>query len=272
MKTGYTSLALILLLVAAADALPQRKTGATRIRPRSLVPVEARSPSYRLYLRIDEGPKLFVSIASPSRQTGEIGIFDLGALITDLPNGGSKSNLPNNVFPKVVIEASPNITMLDFWDPITLFRLDRTEFSVVLPGDTTLTIPPAQQKDPIDVKPNPLLLFVEIDDAGKLSMNGEPTGALSDAKPLQEFLTRILKEREKNGVWHEGTTEVVSDVTIVMPSGPRKFSDLITVANAVKTAGSQRISLAMNSPETIMMMQEAPTGFTPDPPKTKRKP
>ncbi len=193
-----------------------------------------------------------MGVSSPYSATGEIDPLDLKWFITDLPSGGDRFNTPNTTFPKVYVQASPNITMLDLWNPITLFRLDRTDITVIAPGDTMLTIPRTTKIDPIRPWPNPLLLFVTIDEAGKLSLNNEDQGTLSNTKPLRERLELVFKEREVNGVFHEGTNEVETAVTIVMPMSERKFSDLITIADVVKKAGSKWISLVMENMDQVV--------------------
>ncbi len=205
MKTSYLMLLLIFFLTSVS-AFPQKKVGVTgtkRAPTKAVTP--PRLPKYQLDLKIIEGPRLLISVVSPERKA-EIDPIDLASLITDLPTGGDKFNTPNNVFPKVVVEPSPKITVLDLWNPITLFRPNRTDITVLLPSEALLNVewPPGDDED---VKPNPLALFVEVDESGKLSLNNEPAGTLSDTRPLTERLKVIFKERERNAVVHPGTYE-----------------------------------------------------------------
>ncbi len=145
--------------------------------------------------------------------------------------------------------------MLDFWNPITLFRRGRTEISVSIPttapfgNEVLLTVPWELPADPnIDLKPNPLWLVITLADDGKLSLNNEPAGSLSNTDPLTKRLQELFKEREANGVFREGNNETEKSVTIVMPMSGRKFSDLVTVAEAVWLPGANPIALAMDNP------------------------
>ena len=253
----YASWALIVLL-ASNGALPQKKTTRTAIkRTQTKTAQVKRSPNYQLSLKIVEGPKYFVSIVSPLRN-GQISANDLGSLITDLPAGGNQFYRPNNVFPRVILEASPNITMLDLWNPITLFRRDRTDMTLALNVSHTdmgsahkvsLIVPWKSEDLSLDVKPNPLLLVVTLSDDGKLFLNREPAGTLSDAAPLSKKLSEIFKSRELNGVLREGVNEIEKSVTIVMPmTHLRKVSDLIAIVRAVWEPGGDRISLVMDDP------------------------
>ena len=265
MKTQNLLLLLIFLL-ASVTVFPQRKVPAAVKRAPAKKPAPARRvPSYQLSLKIADGPKLVVSMVSPDRKD-EIDPLALGSLITDLPTGGDRFNTPNNVFPKVLIEASPNITMLDLWNPITLFRRDRTEMTVLLPGDTILMVPWSSEKS-VEVKPNPLLLVVTIDKGDQVMLNREPAGSLSDRKPLIERLVGLFKQRQVNGVFHEGTTATETAVTIALPMSDRKFSDLIVIADAVKKAGANWIYLIMDDPAVERTIELEP--FSP-PPDTRR--
>jgi hypothetical protein len=236
--------ALFVLLLGCSSVLPQRPSDR---------PAEKRVPNYQINLWIVDGSKYFVTIISPN-QNGQIEASALHSLITDLPAGADRFNQPNNVFPKVVVEAEPTVSMLDFWNPITLFRLDHTEISVSIPtglpsgGNVLLTVPWTSPRPRATIKPNPLFLVVTVTEDGDVSLNNQQTGTLADSEPLTKRLQQIFREREVNGVFREGTNEIERSVTIVMPMGDRRFSDLETIARAVWLPGGGPIDLVLDNP------------------------
>ncbi len=252
MKTRFTSLALIVLLTSTTT-LPQRKASRTKPAPTKTAAKAESLPNYRLNLKIGDGPKLSVSIDS-SDTKGNIEPSELKSFITDLPSGRNKFSTPSDLFPRVMVEASPNISMLDFWNPITLFPQGRTEIQVSIPtglptgGEILLTVPWQVSEPSFDVKPNPLWLVVTVAADGKLSLNTEPAGTTSNTVPLTNRLQQVFREREVNGIFREGTNEIEKSVTIAMPMSDRKFSDLITIARAIWLPGGDRIALAMDDP------------------------
>ena len=259
MNIRYLSLALFVLVIGCSNTLPQkssRKSAVKRIlvtKPAAVKPAVKRVPDYQINLKITDGPKYFVSIVSPEHG-GHIQAAALGSLITDLPTGADAFNQPNNVFPKVVVEVGPNVTMLDLWNPITLFRRGRTEISVAIPtgmpsgAEVFLTVPWDLPEPKREVKPNPLWLVVTLAADGRLSLNNEAAGTLTNTAPLTKQLQEIFRAREVNGVLREGVNEIEKSVTIVMPMSDRKFTDLVTIARAVWLPGGDRIALAMEDP------------------------
>jgi len=255
MNIRYSMLALFVLVIVCSTVLPQKTSGRAGVKrtPNTKPASPRRIPDYQINLKITDGSKYFVSIVSPD-QSGRLNASDLNSLITDLPTGADGFNQPNNVFPRVVIEVTPNVSMLAFWNPITLFRRGRTEIIVPVPtgipneADILLAVHWKVPEPNVDVKPSPFLLIVNVADDGKLSLNNEPAGTVSNTDRLVTQLKDIFKEREDNAVFREGTNDIEKSVTIVMPMSSRKFSDLVTVAQAVWLPGGDRISLAMDDP------------------------
>jgi hypothetical protein len=252
MNFRYLSLLLLILIIFCGNTLSQKST--RRVVPATpYKPATAkRYPDYQINLKIADGPKYFVSVIS-AEQEGQIQPSALGSLIADLSKKGDALNQPSNVFPKVIIQASPNVTTLDVWNPITLFRRG-TEISVSIPTgmpsgeEILLTVPWEAPVATFDIKPNPLWLVASVAENGDLLLNNEPAGTVSNTGPLTKRLQEIFKAREDNGVFREGSNEIEKSVTIVMPVSSRKFSDLMSIARAVWLPGSDRISLTMDSP------------------------
>jgi len=118
---------------------------------------------------------------------------------------------------------------------------------IVLPQD------PSRDAYPI-LKPNPLMLVVYSSDGDKIKLNMEDAGSLSDLTPLQTKLRDVFKDREKNGVFAEGTNEVEKTV-FVRPSKLNKYGNIVKVIDALRAAGAIPIKLDIDD-ETIPKKNE----------------
>jgi len=102
--------------------------------------------------------------------------------------------------------------------------------------------------------PNPLpkdlphdhsLLFVSIDETGKLTLNSEDEGNVSDTNFLIARLSEIFREREKAGVYEPGKWKIVKAVG-VRAEHSIKYGDFIRVVEAVKQSGADPIVLLID--------------------------
>jgi biopolymer transport protein ExbD len=261
---------LAFLLASAAFAQKKHPVKAVPKKPA----VERQVPGYKLFLKIAPKGRMYVSMAT--EPTGEIGIFSLQQLITDLPTGADRLNKPNNVFPFVIVQADPEVSMLDLWEPIKLFRRG-TDIHLWVPngigkGDPIDIAVPWEEpeRNEIEVKPNPLTLIVRVSEDGTLLLNNEPNGTLGNTRPLTDRLKGVFHDREINGVFRPQTNEVEKSVAISLPVGDRKVSDLITIARAIWLPGGDRISLVMGeSPDGSTDVRKTILDVLPEPPKKK---
>ena len=104
--------------------------------------------------------------------------------------------------------------------------------------------------EPIDkvnevVKPNPLTLVAMLERDGKLTLNREDMGMISDTKKLENMLVQVFKDREYNGVFREGTNEVEKTVFLKVAKSS-KYGDFIKLVEAVKGAGTQPIGIQID--------------------------
>lgn len=96
-----------------------------------------------------------------------------------------------------------------------------------------------------NVRPNPLTLIAMLDSNGKLSLNSEDLGLISDTQKLESMLVKIFKDREDKGYFREGTNEIEKTVFVkVSKSG--KYGDFIKLVEAVKGAGAEPIGIYMD--------------------------
>lgn len=103
-------------------------------------------------------------------------------------------------------------------------------------------LPENFEKSDYIVRPNPLTLVAMLETDGKLSLNREDMGMISNTEQLETLLANVFKERENNGVFREGTNEIEKTVFIRI-SKSNKYSDFIKLVDAVKLAGSQPIAV-----------------------------
>lgn len=95
------------------------------------------------------------------------------------------------------------------------------------------------------VKPNPLTLAAMLNKDGKLMLNYENMGTISDTQSLTNRLMEEFKDREKNGIFREGTNEIVKEVFLKV-SKSVKYSDFIKLVEAVKIAGAEPIVIQLD--------------------------
>ena len=89
-------------------------------------------------------------------------------------------------------------------------------------------------------KPNPLMLVVEIDENGKLSLNKIETGTIDDITELSEKLKAIFDDRQKAG---SDEREVVID-----PQGKVKSRDLEKLIESLAERKAAPIRVIKNNP------------------------
>jgi biopolymer transport protein ExbD len=94
--------------------------------------------------------------------------------------------------------------------------------------------------------PNTLIIFVSKD--GKLRVNTEDVGDISDTAPLTANLTEKFSFREKNGVLREGSNEVEKTVFVKSPKTVR-YGDVVKAIDAAKMAGADPIGLQIDDLE-----------------------
>lgn len=91
----------------------------------------------------------------------------------------------------------------------------------------------------LNKQPNPLLLVVEIDESGRLSLNKIETGIISDLSNLSEKIEVIFEDREKAGI---SEREIVID-----PQGNVKNEDLEKLIESLAAAKAAPIRVIKNN-------------------------
>ena len=115
-----------------------------------------------------------------------------------------------------------------------------------IPSMIEVKLPAEAKLDDLEnLRPNPLTLVVSIDKSGALRLNMDSAGNVNDSNSLTNKLSDIFKDREKNGVFREGTNEVEKTV-FIKASKSLKYGDVVKVIDAVKVAGSQPIRIQID--------------------------
>ncbi len=122
------------------------------------------------------------------------------------------------------------------------------------------------------LKPDPLTIIVKMVN-GKPHINGESFNDLDD---VTQKLSEIFQDRERNGVFREGTNEVEDTVKVhIDETGAefdrdQKYGDIVSIINAVKGGGSDRIILIDSETAWPGVSPIKPkTGFDQPPPPAK---
>ena len=143
--------------------------------------------------------------------------------------------------------ATPHINVTPLIDVLLVLLIIFMVITPLKPSRFEAKVP-AEPKDEqqVNVKPNPLTLVVGINrDSKAVTLNNDPFGDVSDTEKLTNKLREIVKERENNGVFREGTNQVEKTVFIKSPKSVR-YGDVVKVIDAAKFAGAEPIGLQID--------------------------
>ena len=115
----------------------------------------------------------------------------------------------------------------------------------ITPLDFEVNLPPAPSEKDAMLKPNPLILVASLGKDGRLALNGDNMGVLSDTGKLIDKLSLVFKERENNGVFREGSNEIEKAVFIKVPRSGR-YGDFVKLVEAVKLSGADPIVIQID--------------------------
>src|SRR4051812_9535082 len=147
--------------------------------------------------------------------------------------------------------ATPNINVTPLIDVLLVLLII---FMVITPSkpsrfEAKVPAEPKDEQKNVILKPNPNTLIVFINrDGGKLRLNQDDIGDVSDTAPLTAKLQDVFKYRESNGILREGTNEVEKTVFIKAPKSV-KYGDVVKAIDAVKLAGAEPIGLQIDDLE-----------------------
>jgi biopolymer transport protein ExbD len=146
--------------------------------------------------------------------------------------------------------AVPNINVTPLIDVLLVLLII---FMVITPSkpsrfEAKVPAEPKEQQNVV-LKPNPNTLIVFVSrEGGKLRLNQDEIGDVSDTAPLTAKLEEIFKYRESNGILRDGTNEVEKTVFIKAPKSV-KYGDVVKAIDAVKLANAEPIGLQIDDLE-----------------------
>ena len=142
--------------------------------------------------------------------------------------------------------ATPNINVTPLIDVLLVLLIIFMVISPAKPHQFEAKVPSEPKEDlNVEAKPNPLTLVVAVERDGKIKLNQESQGDISDTETITNRLQTIFKERENEGVVKEGTNEIEKTVFIKSPRSV-KYGDVVKVIDAVKLADAQPIGLQID--------------------------
>lgn len=147
--------------------------------------------------------------------------------------------------------ATPNINVTPLIDVLLVLLII---FMVITPSkpsrfEAKVPAEPKEEQTNVILRPNPNTLIVFVNrDGGKLRLNQDDIGDISNTEPLTARLEETFKDREARGVLREGTNEVEKTVFIKAPRSV-KYGDVVKAIDAVKSAGAQPIGLQIDDLE-----------------------
>lgn len=89
------------------------------------------------------------------------------------------------------------------------------------------------------------LLVVSIEETGKLTLNSEVEGNMSNTNFLMTRLSNIFREREEGGVYEPGKWKIVKAVG-VKAAHSIKYGDFIKLIDTIKQSGADPIVLLLD--------------------------
>ncbi len=147
--------------------------------------------------------------------------------------------------------AQPNINVTLLIDVLLVLLIIFMIIAPLKPSrfETKVPAEPKDEKNQAPPKPNPLTLVVSISNPDmKIKLNQDALGDISDTSGLTNALTKIFKDRESNGVYREGTSEIEKTV-FVKGSKVIKYGEVVKLIDAIKMAGAQPVGLQVDNLE-----------------------
>ena len=139
-------------------------------------------------------------------------------------------------------EATPFINVTPLIDVLLVLLIIFMVVSPLKPARFEAKVPSEPTDTVTNIRPNPLSLVVSMEQDGKIRLNKDE---VSDAGALGARLSQIFNERQTNGVYREGTTEVERTVFVKAPR-LLKYGEVVRVIDAVKGSGASPMGLQID--------------------------
>jgi biopolymer transport protein ExbD len=147
-------------------------------------------------------------------------------------------------------EAAPNINVTPLIDILLVLLIIFMVISPLKPSRFEAKVPaePKPEDKNVILKPNPNTLIAFVGKDGKLRLNQDAMGDVSDTAELTNKLVNVFKQRETDRIFRENTNEIEKTVFIKAPR-TLKYGEVVKVVDAVKLAGAQPVGLQVDDLE-----------------------
>jgi biopolymer transport protein ExbD len=245
--SGLCVLTLAILCLAALSCSSSKPAEAQKLEnKKEIINLPGNMESGDKDIRMTKDTSMIIGVAGDKniyQGTESISKEQLVEKLKKFAEGKSKDELV--VYLKGDIDAAPG-TIVDILKTIRDAKIYNVSLVVnkssnPSPSVLEIVLPPAPSKEADQIlKPNPTLLVVYDADGDKIKLNTEDAVSISDLTPLKTKLRDVFKDREKTGVFAEGTNEVEKSVFIRF-SKLNKYGNIVKVVDALRAAGAQPI-------------------------------
>jgi biopolymer transport protein ExbD len=97
-------------------------------------------------------------------------------------------------------------------------------------------------------KPNPLTIVAQLRPDGRLLLNGDDEGKISDTQKLEQHLKDIFRQREENAVFRPDTDEIEKTIFLKAPKSA-KYIEVLKLLSALRRSGAQPIGMQLDDLE-----------------------
>jgi len=254
MKTRYLAItAFILLSVAFLNAQPPGKKPVTTRPAATTAGSNQASSGFEFEVSITPLGLAGVNV----RKRSGLGLFT-PSMLNSLANylnaeqAGRPTTTKASKNPSFVIRPEKDAKMAEILDVINAIRVSpKTDMRIEIDADLTIFIPKKPDPKGAFPRPNPLTLVVNVDEVSNISLNGQKEGSFPDTSKLEKDLTLIFQEREKNGIWREGTNTTDTTVFVRLAKN-MTFANVAQLARAIKRGGSDAIGLQIDETDNEM--------------------
>jgi biopolymer transport protein ExbD len=107
---------------------------------------------------------------------------------------------------------------------------------------------PENSKNPAlmwNIDTDPLLIVVIIQNDGRIKLNKEMNGDVSNTEFLTSRLKKLFEDREEYKVYAKGTNRTIKKVIVRVPPST-KYGDFLKVIDSLKSAGAEPIVLQID--------------------------
>lgn len=207
----------------------------------------SRREDYVLMVEIDKDSKIKLAVQKAA-DAEFLGDTQTTNLLTDFLAKLFNRKPSEKLNSTVIVKPHPVLKYEEIVKVIKKIRSLTTQTTKVeIAEDFYVYVPPElAKKEKTNVKPNPMVLVVELDKNAKLRLNDYEMGSLNDLAPLEREMKELFRAREANGVFRSGTNEIEKRVFVKAPLSAG-FFDVIKIIESLRETGAAPIGLVIDN-------------------------